>query len=211
MARCGAGRSGGTASRSWRAGAEPVTVRRSLPGDAADGESRYIEAAVQGVLIGCLYLPNGNPQPGPKFDYKNAWFGAVGGAWRRAAGGRGAGGVGGGLQRGPDGRGHLRDAVVSRRTRCCSRSRGRPSGKCWRRGGSMPWRASAAMTRRIRSGATSGSRWARDAGLRLDHCLVSPALLPRLRGAGVDRWVRGLDGASDHAPAWVSIERGELE
>ena len=55
-------------------GTEPVLTRRSLPGDPADQQSRYIEAAVNGVLIACIYLPNGNPQPGPKFDYKLAWF-----------------------------------------------------------------------------------------------------------------------------------------
>jgi exodeoxyribonuclease-3 len=55
-------------------GAEPVLTRRALPGDPSDRQARYIEAAVQGVLVGCLYLPNGNPQPGPKFEYKMAWF-----------------------------------------------------------------------------------------------------------------------------------------
>src|SRR6476660_5458758 len=55
-------------------GTEPVVTRRALPGDPEDTQSRYIEAAVSGVLIGCLYLPNGNPQPGPKFAYKLAWF-----------------------------------------------------------------------------------------------------------------------------------------
>src|SRR5438128_3295299 len=55
-------------------GTEPVVTRRALPGDPEDTQSRYIEAAVSGVLIGCLYLPNGNPQPGPKFEYKMAWF-----------------------------------------------------------------------------------------------------------------------------------------
>jgi exodeoxyribonuclease-3 len=54
--------------------AEPVEIRRELPGDPADEQSRYLEAAVQGVVVACLYLPNGNPQPGPKFDYKLAWF-----------------------------------------------------------------------------------------------------------------------------------------
>jgi exodeoxyribonuclease III len=55
-------------------GAEPILTRRELPGNRADGEARYIEAAVSGILIGCIYLPNGNPQPGPKFDYKLSWF-----------------------------------------------------------------------------------------------------------------------------------------
>ena len=66
--------------RSWNGvailarGGEPVVTRRALPGDGSDRQARYIEAAVAGILIGCLYLPNGNPQPGPKFDYKLAWF-----------------------------------------------------------------------------------------------------------------------------------------
>ena len=55
-------------------GAKPIVSRRGLPGDPADVQSRYLEAAVGGVMIGCLYLPNGNPQPGPKFDYKLDWF-----------------------------------------------------------------------------------------------------------------------------------------
>ena len=66
--------------RSWNGVAilskrsQPIVTRRRLPGDFADREARYIEAAVDGLLIGCLYLPNGNPQPGPKFDYKMKWF-----------------------------------------------------------------------------------------------------------------------------------------
>jgi exodeoxyribonuclease III len=55
-------------------GTEPILTRRSLPGEPSDKQARYIEAAVRGVLVGCIYLPNGNPQPGPKFDYKTAWF-----------------------------------------------------------------------------------------------------------------------------------------
>ena len=55
-------------------GMEPLESRRGLPGDPDDSHSRYIEAAINGVLVACLYLPNGNPQPGPKFDYKLAWF-----------------------------------------------------------------------------------------------------------------------------------------
>src|SRR6185312_9973823 len=55
-------------------GKEPILTRTALPGDAGDTQSRYIEAAIDGVLVCCLYLPNGNPQPGPKFDYKLRWF-----------------------------------------------------------------------------------------------------------------------------------------
>ena len=73
MTRFGAGRSHGTASPS-RARCEPVLTRTDLPGDPSDTQSRYIEAAVNGVLIATLYAPNGNPQPGPKFKYKLAWM-----------------------------------------------------------------------------------------------------------------------------------------
>ena len=73
MRRSRGDRRPGTASRSCRGGA-PVETSAALPGDPADKEARYIEAAVQGILVCCLYLPNGNPQPGPKFDYKLAWF-----------------------------------------------------------------------------------------------------------------------------------------
>ena len=74
MARSGAGRGPGTGLRSWRDNADPVLVRTALPGDRADAEARYIEAAVNGIIVTSLYLPNGNPQPGPKFDYKLEWF-----------------------------------------------------------------------------------------------------------------------------------------
>ena len=84
-ARCGAARKPGTASPSSRAKAEPVLIRDRLPGDAEDTQARYIEAAVNGILVACIYLPNGNPQPGPKFDYKLAWFERLDRACRRAA------------------------------------------------------------------------------------------------------------------------------
>ncbi len=74
MRRCGLGRLHGTAVAILARDAEPVESRRRLPGDPADTQSRYLEAAVNGMIVGCLYLPNGNPQPGPKFDYKLAWF-----------------------------------------------------------------------------------------------------------------------------------------
>ncbi len=151
--------------RSWNGVAilsrtEPVLTRRSLPGDASDAQSRYIEAAVQGVLVGCLYLPNGNPQPGPKFAYKLAWLqpGA------REAFGRllGQGWT---------------DAIRTRH----------PDVPCY------------TFWDHLRD------RWARDAGLRIDHLLLSPDLADRLDDAGVDRDVRGAEGASDHAPAWVAL------
>ena len=116
--------------RSWNGvailarGRKPILVRDELPGDAADRQSRYIEAAVGGVLVACIYLPNGNPQPGPKFDYKLAWFerliahaGELHAAACRRARRR--------LQRRPDGSGHLPDAVLGER---CAAAAGEPGG-----------------------------------------------------------------------------------
>ena len=88
-------------------GGEPVLTRGALPGDVHDRQARYIEAAVQGVLFGCLYLPNGNPQPGPKFDYKLAWFVAADRSRSRPDGDRAADRPRRRLQRGPDRCGHL--------------------------------------------------------------------------------------------------------
>ena len=73
-AQCGAGKRPGTASPSWRAAANRSLTRRELPGDPDDRQARYIEAAVNGVIVASLYAPNGNPQPGPKFDYKLTWM-----------------------------------------------------------------------------------------------------------------------------------------
>ena len=95
-----------------RRGTEPVETRRALPGDPDDKQSRYIEAAVNGVLIGCLYLPNGNPQPGPKFDYKLAWFERLIAPCQRLARGRRARGAGRRLQRRAAPMRHLPDPVV---------------------------------------------------------------------------------------------------
>ena len=110
-------------------GCEPVVTRTALPGDPADTQSRYIEAAVNGVLIGSLYAPNGNPQPGPKFKYKLAWMEAADRARRRALRPRCAGRAGGRLQRRADRRGHLPDQILqgqcaraARAARACSRA-----------------------------------------------------------------------------------------
>ncbi len=204
--------------RSWNGvailarGADPVETRRALPGDPRDTQSRYIEAAVNGVLVASLYLPNGNPQPGPKFDYKLAWF------ERLIA--HAAALIGSGLPVVLAGdfnvvptpadmypsRSHDKNALVQPQSR-------------------------AAYARLLAQGWTDALRtkhpdspvytfwaylrdgWARDAGWRLDHLLLSPALAGLMLDAGVDRAVRAEDGASDHAPAWVELrgpQRGGL-
>ncbi len=196
--------------RSWNGVAilardrEPVLVRDELPGDLADTQSRYIEAAVNGVLIACLYLPNGNPQPGPKFDYKLAWFDRlIAGAaeiW--------ATGV---------------PAVLAGDYNVVPTDQDIYPTRSWAKDALLQPQSRAAFQRLLGQGWTDAirtlhpaapmytfwdykrDRWRRDAGLRLDHLLLSAPLAGRLAAAGVDREVRGRQGASDHAPAWIEL------
>jgi exodeoxyribonuclease-3 len=185
-------------------GAEPVLTRDHLPGDPADPQARYIEAAVQGVLIGCLYLPNGNPQPGPKFTYKLAWFDRL---IAHAASLLAA---------------DIPVALAGDYNVVPTDADIYPS-KSWAKNALVQPESRAAFQRLLDQGWTDAirtrhptarlytfwdylrERWPRDAGLRLDHILLSPALTSRLRDAGVDRAVRGAPNASDHAPAWVTL------
>ena len=133
----------GTAWRSSRRAREPVEIRRGLPGDPDDTHSRYIEAAVNGIVVGCLYLPNGNPQPGPKFDYKLAWFERLiehaGAPRRRAAAGRARRR----LQRRAHRLRHLRPAVVAQGRAAAARKPRGATGGCSRRAG--PTRSARAI------------------------------------------------------------------
>eukprot|EP01037_Dinobryon_pediforme_P005980 gene5980-6052_t len=186
-------------------GSKPVLTRRALPGDGSDAQARYIEAAVSGVLIGCLYLPNGNPQPGPKFAYKLAWF------ERLIAHAQGllAAGV---------------PVVLAGDYNVVPTDRDIYRTKSYARNALLQPASRAAFQTLLDQGWTDAIRalhpdatvytfwdylreaWPRDAGLRLDHLLLSPDLMPRLCEAGVDRWVRNEAGASDHAPAWVTLQ-----
>jgi exodeoxyribonuclease-3 len=184
---------------------EPVLTRTELPGDRDDRDARYIEAAVSGVLIACLYLPNGNPQPGPKFDYKLAWFKRL--------------------------RTHAAKllkqdlpVVLAGDYNVAPTPFDIYPTRSWDNNALIQPKSRAAFGSLIAQGWTDAirtlhpkqpmytfwdykrNRWPRDAGLRLDHLLVSPALAPRLSKAGVDRAVRGEDGASDHAPAWIVLK-----
>ncbi|MCX7364573.1 MAG: exodeoxyribonuclease III [Alphaproteobacteria bacterium] len=185
---------------------EPVLVRRKLPGDTADRQSRYIEAAVNGLLIGCLYLPNGNPQPGPRFAYKLAWFERL----NRHAAGLIAKKV---------------PAVLAGDFNAVPTDFDIYPTKSWAKDALVQPETRAAYAKLIAQGWTDSLRtlhptkpmytfwdykrlrWERDAGLRLDHLLLSPMLESRLVKAGVDRAVRGEESASDHAPAWVVLKR----
>jgi exodeoxyribonuclease-3 len=196
--------------RSWNGvailarGTEPVLTRTALPGDPADQQSRYIEAAVQGVLIGCLYAPNGNPQPGPKFDYKLAWHERL----RRHATSLRRQGVplvlAGDYNVAPaeidiyPTKSYDDNALVQPDSRAAFR---RLVGRSW----IDAIRALHPGQRIYTFWDYRRLRWERDAGLRLDHLLLTPNLADRLVAAGVDRHVRGREGASDHTPAWIRL------
>ena len=185
-------------------GQAPRVTRRALPGDAQDAQSRYIEAEVEGVLIGCLYAPNGNPQPGPKFDYKLAWLDRLHRHAQALLGEHGKVVLAGDYNVVPTPfdiyatTSYDKDALVQ------PASRERYAALV-----AQGWTDALRALHPDESMYTfwdyMRNRWPRDAGLRIDHLLVSPHLANRLVAAGVDRSVRGETGASDHAPAWIEL------
>ncbi|HTV68864.1 MAG TPA: exodeoxyribonuclease III [Rhizobiaceae bacterium] len=185
--------------------AEPVMTRDALPGDASDTQSRYIEAAVNGVLVGCIYAPNGNPQPGPKFDYKLAWLERL---RLHAAALKKSGApvvLAGDYNVAPtendiyETNSYDDDAIIQPAPRAAFK---KLVGRTW----TDSLRTVFGDERVYTFWDYKRNRWARDAGLRLDHILLSPNLADRLAEAGVDRDARGKDGASDHAPTWARLE-----
>jgi exodeoxyribonuclease-3 len=196
--------------RSWNGVAilsrigQPILTRSRLPGDATDHQARYIEAAVAGILVASIYAPNGNPQPGPKFDYKLAWLERL---RKHAAALRKTGApivLAGDYNVAPSDldiyptKSWDDDALIQPESRAAYR---RLIGRTW----TDAIRQVHPRQRIYTFWHYKRMRWQRDAGLRLDHLLVSPNLRERLAGAGVDREVRGLEGASDHAPAWLTL------
>jgi exodeoxyribonuclease-3 len=183
-------------------GCEPIENRRGLPGDDSDLHSRYIEAAVNGILIGCLYLPNGNPQPGPKFDYKLAWLERL---ISHAAGLLDQPAIlAGDYNVVPtdfdiyNPRSWLKDALLQPESR-------ERYQKLLAQGWTDAIRARFPKERIYTFWDYFRRHWETDSGLRIDHLLLSPSIKGRLEDAGVDRWVRSQAGASDHAPTWVTI------
>ncbi len=185
-------------------GANPVETRRDLPGDPEDLNSRYIETKIDGVTIGCLYLPNGNPAAGPKFDYKLKWFARL--------------------------RMHAKRLLTTGApVILCGDYNVIPTEldvykpENWRKDALFRPEVRAAFAKLAAQGWTDAIRtlhpderiytfwdyfrnaYARDAGLRIDHFLLSPAIAPRLKSAGVDREVRGWEKSSDHAPVWIEL------
>jgi exodeoxyribonuclease-3 len=185
-------------------GAEIKELRRGLPGDPDDTHSRYIEALINGVVIGCLYLPNGNPAPGIKFDYKLRWFERL---TEHAAGL---------LKSGlpvvltgdynvmpteidvykPERWGE--DALFRPETRAAFKT--------------LVEQGWTDAIRKLHPGEVIYTFWdyfrdayGRNAGLRIDHFLLSPEVESRLKAAGVDRHVRGWEKSSDHGPVWIEL------
>lgn len=185
-------------------GQEPQETRRGLPGDADDLHSRYIEAAVNGILVGCLYLPNGNPWPGPKFDYKLAWFRRLQTHARRLLKLKQPVVLAGDFNAIPT------DLDVYKPENWSNDALFRPETR----------KAYAAL---LKQGWTDSLRhlhpderiytfwdyfrnaWPRNAGLRIDHLLLNDLLAKRLQRAGVDTEVRGWEKTSDHAPVWIEL------
>lgn len=183
----------------------PLLIRSSLPGAPEDRQARYIEAAVNGVLITSIYLPNGNPQPGPKFKYKLAWFERLM-AHSAEIMKAGVPAVLAGdynvvptvqdiyPTRSLDDNALIQPASREAYARMLSQGwtdalrKLQPEGPLW-----TFW-------------DYKRERWPADKGMRLDHFLLSPDLSQRLVTGGVDRWVRGEENASDHAPAWIELK-----
>lgn len=186
-------------------GVQPLEIRRGLPGDPDDSHSRYLEAAVQGVIVACLYLPNGNPQPGPKFDYKLSWFERF---IEHAAGLLDSGHpvvLAGDYNVVPtdediyNPRSWKKDALLQPESRECFE-------RLLAQGWTDALRAKYPNERIYTFWDYFRQHWQKNSGLRIDHLLLSPDLAPRLKDAGVDRWVRDQEHASDHAPTWIILD-----
>jgi exodeoxyribonuclease-3 len=183
---------------------QPLVTKRGLPGDSDDAQSRYIEAAIDGTIVACLYVTNGNPAPGPKFDYKLRW-----------------------LERFASYADELLSldipVVLAGDYNIIPTELDVYKPERWRDDALFRPEVRGAFKALTDSGWLDALRslhpderiytfwdyfrnaWGRDAGLRLDHFLLSPAVVHRLRGASVDRSVRGWEKTSDHAPVWIEL------
>ena len=186
-------------------GQDPVETRRGLPGDPDDSHSRYIEAAVNGVLIASLYAPNGNPQPGAKFDYKLAWLSRLA-RHARALHRAGVPAVlAGDYNVVPTDfdiyptKSYAKDALVQPESRAAFQ-------RILAQGWTDAIRALHPDAPMYTFWDYMRNRWPRDAGLRLDHLLLSKKLVRKLTGAVVHREVRGAEDASDHAPVEITLK-----
>jgi exodeoxyribonuclease-3 len=191
-------------------GDAPAEQRRGLPGDPDDTHSRYLEARVRvgqaELTVASIYLPNGNPQPGPKFDYKLAWFARLIEHAQALSARRDPVVLAGDYNVVPtndvadiySAKSWLNDALLQPQSR-----------DAYQRLLAQGWTDAIHHLHRDQPMYTYWdyfrNRWERNAGLRIDHLLLNPAATALLQGAGVDRAVRGRDKPSDHAPAWVQL------
>jgi len=186
-----------------RAGA-PTEVRRVLPGDPDDVHSRYIEARIDGLVVGCLYLPNGNPAPGPRFDYKLRWL------ERLTAHAAELIASGAPVILAGDYNVIPTDLDVYKPERWLDDALFRPEVReAYQRLLAQGW---TDALRSLHPDVRIYTFWdyfrnayGRDAGLRIDHLLLSPSVATRLEAANVDRDVRAWEKTSDHAPTWVAL------
>lgn len=185
-------------------GATPQETRRGLPGDDEDAQSRYIEAEIGDLTIGCLYLPNGNPWPGPKFDYKRAWFERFSAHAKKL------------VKSG-------KPVILAGDYNVMPTELDVYKPERWVDDALFRVEVRDAYAKLLKQGWTDALRtanpgqriytfwdyfrnaYARNAGLRIDHILLGPLIASRLEAAGVDRHVRGWEKASDHAPTWVIL------
>jgi exodeoxyribonuclease-3 len=185
-------------------GVEPVEIRRALPGDADDVHSRYIEATVHGLIIGCLYLPNGNPAPGPKFDYKLSWLARL-------------------LVHAATLASSTSPVILAGDYNVIPTERDVYKPERWVDDALFRVEVREAFATLLKQGWIDAIRtlhpdetiytfwdffrnaYGRDAGLRIDHLLLNAAVAGRLAAAGVERDVRGWEKPSDHAPTWVEL------
>ena len=186
-------------------GAQPVESRRGLPGDPDDEQARYLEAAVHGIIVACLYLPNGNPQPGPKFDYKLRWMDRLLRHAKSLAGSKHPVAMVGDYNVVPtdfdiyNPRSWRKDALLQPESR-------ERYAKLLAQGWTDALRATHPGEQVFTFWDYFRRHWEHDSGLRIDHLLLNQVLAKRLLAAGVDRWVRDLPKPSDHAPTWVELK-----
>ena len=188
-------------------GSQPKELHRGLAGDPDDAHSRYLQAQIGDVIVASLYLPNGNPQPGPKFDYKLKWFERL-------------------IAHARDLQQHSGAVVLAGDYNVVASNDKHDiySPASWLGDALLQPESRDAYQRLLAQGWTDAihklhaglpmytfwdyfrNRWQRNAGLRIDHLLLNPKAAGRLQAAGVDREVRGREKPSDHAPAWVQLK-----
>lgn len=184
--------------------AEPLLIRKGLPGEELDTQARYLEAAAHGVVVACLYLPNGNPQPGPKFDYKLRWFEHL-------------------IQHAESLQASDHPVVMAGDFNVVPTDEDIYNPRSWLKDALLQPESRDCYARLLAQGWLDSLRhlypdervytfwdyfrqhWQKNSGLRIDHLLVNPVLAPHLHDAGVDAWVRGEEHPSDHAPTWILL------